>query len=240
MKSTTLYASVYERSARVASAENWPFSERSDVNGLAATAWSKEPARRVPPALAVHRQTFVEPGGDETQAGKGQVADQYVGQFVSSALLPISNRSVETEDNNIIFGKRLSTHPGRLIKDGILQIALISINIDIDRAVGGHANILRKPYQRLGGRIVQLLTERRTAIIVMQIDVPAVNDLPGMDIIKPQDGLGGTGELCPAGIGNQPVPPDRGTGRQPAELKHSQVQVTLTSMPGVTCGKARH
>ena len=54
------------------------------------------------------------------------------------------------------------------------------IDIDINGAVGAHADILRKAGEGLRSRIVELLAKGVAAIVVMQVDIPAGDDLPGM------------------------------------------------------------
>ena len=83
------------------------------------------------------------------------MADEYVGQFVGfDALARIQLVRRDTDDNNIILGIRFSTRPRGSIEDGSQHVVLTGIDIDIHGVFRAHADILRKPYQSLGGRIV--------------------------------------------------------------------------------------
>ena len=79
----------------------------------------------------------------------------------------------------------------------------------------------RRPIgERLGGRVVKLLAKIGAAVVIIQVDVAAGDDLPRMAAIQPDDGLFRAGELAATGIGQLPLSPDGRAGRQGPRLAH--------------------
>jgi len=141
---------------------------------------------RLHAALPVHGQALVQPGGNEArQENVRWPTSTWVNSW-ASVLLPQSNWSVGMPMMTMLFpGKACPPTQVAAKRMAFCRSVDIGINIDIHGAVGAHADILRKPHQRLRSGIVQLLTKRAIAVIVMQVDVPAGDDLPGVNVVKP-------------------------------------------------------
>src|SRR5689334_5447201 len=119
------------------------------------------------------------------------MADQNMGELMDdSILIPLCIGPRCAQDDNILFGICLSTHPGWLIQDCIFQIIIVRIDIDIDWGIACESGIpLIAVHSFLAG-VEHFLGEDFLNSVKMQIHMSIANCLPMVNIVEPANTLG--------------------------------------------------